>query len=73
MTNQDPKLLAFHFMWTHPDAAIEDAMAFAKRYLMKSPFAAADFVIDWLRLRDRLIAAKVVTSSQQGASGGPLV
>ena len=50
---EEPKILAFHFLFTRPDASEEDARIFAKPYFLASPVIAADFVIEWAQLRQR--------------------
>jgi hypothetical protein len=53
---EDPKILAFHFAFTRSGAVEEDARVFAKRHFLASPVTAADFVIEWAQLHQRLQA-----------------
>lgn len=61
----DPRILAFHFFFTCPNATEKDARIFAQRHLLASPLTAADFVIEWTRLRQRVTFERQAVSRRE--------
>jgi hypothetical protein len=51
------KALAVQFLRENPDATEQDAIRFIRNRFPESPLSIAEFLYDWLQLRDRLLAA----------------
>jgi hypothetical protein len=54
---KDIKSLAVQFLRENPDATEADAIRFIRDRFPESPLSIAEFLRDWLQLRDRLVAA----------------
>jgi hypothetical protein len=53
----DIKTLAIQFLRDYPDATVREAIQFIRDQYPQSPLSVAEFLRDWLQLRDRLGAA----------------
>jgi hypothetical protein len=55
---KDIKNLAIQFLREYPDATEAEAIRFIRDRFPESPLSIAEFLRDWLQLRDRLVAAR---------------
>ena len=55
---KDIKTLAVQFLREHPDATETEAIRFIRDRFPESPLSIAEFLRDWLQLRDRLVTAR---------------